>query len=173
VQTEKTQKDGTPAKGRFQSRVQISVLASAGTVWNIIDDISLIPAYHPEVGRVDLISGKSKRAAGVRYQCSILEGRKGTCIEEVVAYVPIRKISTAMYSDSWGLEKMFAHFVVDTTLEPIDDDSCTLRLEAYYDPVGVWNAVMNVLVLRRVFRKRSLSVMEGIRRLAEKKGPVE
>jgi Polyketide cyclase / dehydrase and lipid transport len=154
-------------KGIFQSSEKIKIEASTDRVWGIIDDISLIPQYHPEVGKVDLISGESKRAVGVRYRCSILEGRKGTCVEEVVEHVPNRKISTAMPQDSWGLAKMFADFIVDTTVEPLDDNSCFLQFDAYYNPVGLWNTILNVLMLRRVFRKRSRAVMEGIKRLAE------
>lgn len=154
-------------KGKFQSTVRIKIEASTAKVWGIVDDISLIPRYHPEVGKVDLISGQSKRALGVKYQCSILEGRKGTCIEEVIEYVPNKKISTAMPQDSWGLTKVLADFIVDTTVETLDDNSCFLQFDAYYNPIGVWNTILNVLVLRRVFRRRSKSVMEGIKRLAE------
>ena len=67
-----------------------------------------------------------------------------------------------------NVEKIREYWYGASKVEPIDDNSCYLSFEAYYDPVGVWNALMNALVLRRMFRKRSLSVMEGIRRLAEK-----
>jgi hypothetical protein len=154
-------------RGKFQSTVQISIRASASKVWEILDDISLIPIYHPEVGKVDLISGESKRAVGVKCRCSILEGRKGTCVEEVVEYVPNEKISTAIPRDSWGLDKMLSDFIVDTTLHSQDANSCTLQFDAYYSPVGTWNTILNALFLRRVFRERSRSVMEGIKRLAE------
>ena len=154
-------------KRRFQSRVSIRVNASAIKVWEINDDISLIPQYHPEVGKVDLLSGQSKRAAGVKHLCSILEGRKGTCTEEVVDYIPNKKLSTAMTQDSWGLYKMLADFIVDTSLEPVDDNSCYLQFEAYYNPIGLRNKILNFLILKRAFRKRSKSVMEDIKRRAE------
>jgi hypothetical protein len=154
-------------RGTFQSKVRIQITASASRVWEIIDDISLIPKYHPEVGRVDFISGKTKRDVGVRYRCNILKGRKGTCVEEVIEYVPNRKLSTAMPEDSWGISKMLADFVVDTTVEAVNDTSCILEFVAYYDPIGLWNKILNLLFLRRAFRKRSLSVMEGIKRFAE------
>lgn len=154
-------------KGTFQSSVSIVVQAPVSKVWEIIDNISLIPNYHPEVGKVDLITGQSKRALGVKYQCSVLEGRKGSCIEEVVEYIPQQKLSTAMSQDSWGIDKMLADFVVDTIVHPINEHSCTLQFDAYYNPLGFRNKVLNTLMLRRAFKKRSLSVMQGIKRLAE------
>ena len=154
-------------KGRFQSSVRIQISVSATRLWDLIDDITLIPKYHPEVGKVDLISGQSKRAVGVKYQCSILEGRKGTCVEEVVEYVPYQKIATAMPQDSWGIDKMLKDFIVESMVQPIADNSCFLQFDAYYNPVGLWNTMLNVFVLRRIFRKRTLSVMEGIKRFAE------
>jgi uncharacterized protein YndB with AHSA1/START domain len=154
-------------RGAFQLKVGIPIAASASRVWDIIDDISLIPKYHPEVRRVDFISGKSRRGPGVRYRCVIPEGRKGTCVEEVVEYIPKRRLSTAMPEDSWGIDKMLSDFIVDTTVEPVDDFSCILEFAAYYNPVGLWNRILNILLLRRGFRKRSLSVMQGIKRLAE------
>jgi len=154
-------------KGRLQSSVRIQISVPATKLWDLIDDITLIPKYHPEVGKVDLISGQSKRGVGVKYQCSILEGRKGTCVEEVVEYIPYQKIATAMPQDSWGIDKMLQDFIVESIVQPIDDSSCLLQFDAYYNPVGPWNTILNALVLRRVFKKRTLSVMEGIKRFAE------
>jgi hypothetical protein len=154
-------------RGALQSTVRIQVAAPASRVWNIIDDISLIPKYHPEVRRVDFISGKTKREVGVRYQCNILEGRTGTCVEEVVEYIPNWKLSTAMPEDSWGISKKLADFIVDTTAEEVSASSCVLQFAAYYSPIGWYNKLLNLLLLRRTFRKRSLSVMEGIKKLAE------
>jgi hypothetical protein len=156
-------------RGKFQSSVRIKIQCSAEGVWEIIDDITLIPEYHPEVDKVDLISGQSKRGVGVKYQCSILEGRTGTCVEEVVEYVPHEKMSTAMPQDSWGISTMLADFVVDTTVHPIDDDSCFLQFDAYYNPIGLQYKILNALMLRRTFRKKSQSVMEGIKRIAEQR----
>jgi len=154
-------------KGEFQSSVSVVIQAPVSKVWEIADDLSLIPKYHPEVGKVDFIDGQSKRALGVKYQCSVLEGRKGSCVEEVVEYIPQHRLSTAMPQDTWGIHKMLTDFVVDSVVDPIDEHSCTLRFDAYYNPVGFHNKILNILMLRRVFKKRSLSVMQGIKRLAE------
>ncbi|MCJ8012274.1 SRPBCC family protein [Paenibacillus sp. KQZ6P-2] len=154
-------------KGKFQWKAEIHINASQKRVWEIIDDISLIPKYHPDVAKVILISGQKNRAVGVKYQCNILEGRKGNCIEKVCEYIPNVKVSTFMSEDSWGMHKMLADFVLETTLLPQDNNSTILLFEAFYNPVGFFNKLLNVLWLRRVIKKRSLIVMTGIKRLSE------
>jgi hypothetical protein len=155
-------------KGKFQWYLELAVNAKSTRVWEIIDDITLIPHYHPEVGKVNLISGQSKRAAGVKYQCTILEGRKGSCVEEVVEYIPNVKISTGMVENTWGMNKMLADFVVETTIAPKNATTTILTFEAFYNPVGIFYKFINVLLLRRLMKKRSLLVMNGIKKLCEK-----
>lgn len=141
--------------------------ASRDRLWSIVDDVSLIPAYHAEVGRVDLLSGRSTRAVGVKYRCTILEGRKGSCVEEVVDCVPGERFSTAFPEDSWGMSEMLRGFIVDTVLVPHGDDETDVVLEAYYEPVGWKMRLLNALVLRRLMARRALRTMEGAKRLAE------
>lgn len=141
--------------------------ASRDRVWAIVDDISLIPKYHPEVRKVDLLSGQSTKAIGVKYRCTILEGRKGSCVEEVVDYIPGERIATAFPEDTWGISKMLREFVVDTVLVPHGDSETDLLLEAYYEPIGLMTRVLNALFLRRLMARRALRTIEGLKRLAE------
>ena len=60
---------------------------------------------------MDLLSGQSTRATGVKYRCTILEGRKGSCVEEVVDYVPGERFATAFPEDTWGISEMLRGFV--------------------------------------------------------------
>jgi Polyketide cyclase / dehydrase and lipid transport len=154
-------------KGPFQWRTSVTVRAPKQRVWGIVNDISLIPQYHPEVRHVDLLSGQRARAVGVRYQCTIPEGRKGSCIEEVVEYVPGERTATAFPEDTWGMSKMFADFVVETILVPQGEDETVLVLEAYYEPIGWKTRLLNVLFLRRLMARRALRTIDGIKRLAE------
>ena len=152
---------------RFQWRTSLRIGASRDRIWAIVDDITLIPTYHPEVGKVDLLSGQSKRAAGVKYRCTILEGRKGSCVEEVIDYVPGERFATAFPEDTWGLSKMLREFVVVSILVPRGDSETDVVLEAYYEPMGWKMAVLNALILRRVMARRALRTIEGVKRLAE------
>lgn len=154
-------------RGRFQWRASVAVRAPKERVWAIVDDISLIPQYHPEVRKVTLLSGQATRAVGVKYQCTILEGRKGSCVEEVVDHVPGVRTATAFPEDTWGLSKMFGNFVVEGVVVPQGERQAVLVLEAYYEPIGWKTRLFNVLFLRRLMARRALRTLEGIKRLAE------
>lgn len=154
-------------EGPDQWKTSVIIDASADRVWSIVDDISLIPQYHPEVREVNFLSGQRSRTLGVKYQCIIPEGRKGSCVEEVVEYVPGRKMSTAFPEDTWGISKMFGDFVVETTLVPQGNSQTLLELKAYYHPIGLLTKLMNYLFLRRIMSRRAFGVIKGIKRLAE------
>jgi len=154
-------------RGRFQWRTSVTVHAPRERVWAIVDNILLIPKYHPEVRKVDLLSDQGTRALGVKYQCTIPEGRKGSCVEEVVDYVPGERTATAFPEDTWGMSKMFAAFVVETILVPRGEGETVLVLEAFYEPIGWKTRLLNILFLRRFMARRALRTLEGIKRLAE------
>jgi uncharacterized protein YndB with AHSA1/START domain len=154
-------------RGRFQWRTWVTVRAPRERVWAIVDDISLIPQYHPEVRKVDLLTGQGTRALGVKYRCTIPEGRRGSCVEAVVEYVPGERTATAFPEDTWGLSKLFGDFVVETVLLPHGEGVTVLALEAYYEPIGWKTRLLNILLLRRLMARRALRTIEGIKRLAE------
>ena len=154
-------------EGRFQWRRSLRIRASRERVWAIVDDLSLIPKYHPEVGKVDFLSGQTTRAMGVKYRCTILEGRKGSCVEEVIDYVPGERFATAFPEDTWGLSQMLRDFVVESVLVPHGNLETDVALEAYYEPVGWKMRILNALFLRRHMARRALRTIEGVKRLAE------
>ena len=154
-------------KGRFQWMAAVHIQSSAAHVWEIIDDISLIPQYHLEVNRVDLLTGQQNRALGVKYRCNILGGRKGSCVQEVIEYIPNVKMSTGISEDTWGMDKMFSNFIVETTVIPKPDRSTIFQFEAYYDPAGFRNRILNTLILRHVMKKRARLTKRGIKRRSE------
>lgn len=154
-------------RGKLQWKTSVSIQAPQERVWAIVDDISLISQYHPEVKKVNLLSGQKTRALGVKYQCIIPEGRRGSCIEEVVDYVPGQKMAIAFPEDTWGMSKMLGDFVVETTLVPEGNHQTVLELEAYYNPIGWTTRVMNLLFLRRMMARRAARTIEGIKRLSE------
>ena len=66
-------------KPKFQSKQEVTINASVEKVWEFNQDLTKIAEYHPRVNKVDLISGKAFRGAGVAYQCHLSDG-KNTCI---------------------------------------------------------------------------------------------
>lgn len=160
----------TPAKTKMaaplQWHTQITVAAPQERVWAIADDITLIPRYHPEVRHVELISGAKRRAAGVRYRCTIPAGRKGNCIEEITEYVPGSRFVTAFPEDSWGLSKQLAELTVETVVEPVAEGT-RIRLNAYYRPRTRLMKLLNPLGLRGLMARRAFRMLAGVKRLAE------
>ena len=116
-----------------QWTAELVVNAPLKRVWEVVDDVTLIPRYHQEVHTVNVIAGQAKRAVGTKYQCKILKGRHtGSCVEEVLAYEPERMVVTGMVSDTWGIDKMLADFTVVSTLSSHTETSTILRFEAFY-----------------------------------------
>jgi uncharacterized protein YndB with AHSA1/START domain len=150
----------------LQWRTQIVVAAPHERVWAIADDITLIPRYHPEVRRVELISGARRRAAGVRYRCTIPEGRRGNCVEEITEYVPGSRFVTAFPEDSWGLGEQLADFTVETVIEPVPEGT-RIQLNARYRPRTLLMKLLNPLGLRRLMARRAFRTLAGVKRLVE------
>ena len=103
---------------KFQSKQSIVINAPLEKVWEFSQDLSRIADYHPRVNRVDLISGKQFRGAGVAYQCHLSDG-KNNCIEKDIEIVHMEKIVTVFTSDTMGLTKLLPDYVVETTLNKI------------------------------------------------------
>lgn len=159
-------------KGGLQWRASVTVNASRERVWDVAEDISLIPTYHPDVGRVELLSANNRRDPGVEYQCFVTEGpRKGHCIERVTETIPYQKTVTLSVADTWGLSKLLQDFVTETSLSSEDNLTTTVTMLGYYEPVDFKASIMNLLFIRRMMTKRGLDVLSGIKNAVERHDP--
>lgn len=153
---------------RLQWEVETRITAPVAKVWDAIEDLSLIPQYHPIVGSVEFVSVHTRRAPGVSYKCVVPRGRqKGWCVERVVDHIPREKTTVEFSEDSWGMGKMFGDFMAETAVEPQGKDVTVVRLRAYYVPRGFGMGIVHSLFVRRVMRKRARLTLEGLRRLVE------
>jgi hypothetical protein len=156
-------------KGQFQSSVRVKIQVPASIVGGIIRDITLIPRSHPEAGKANLLLRLSKPDVDVRSQCPGVDAQERRYFEGVAEQIPEEKIPPTMQEESSSVDKMLSGFIVETALYPADDSRCILQFDAYYTPIGWWNSVLNALIFRRAFEKRSRAVMKSIKRLAEAK----
>ena len=156
-------------KKNLQWEVKLSINAPVEKVWDATQDISLISAYHPEVEKVELLSGNAKRAPGVEYRCIIPEGRprSGSCVERVIENVKNEKTTILAVEDTWGLSEMLKDYISEVTFEKKDENTTILHLLGYYEPIGLKVRVMNILFLRRVMKKRGREVLMGVKDLVE------
>lgn len=156
----------------LQWRTAVLIDAPKDCVWSIVDDVTLIPRYHPEVTNVELLSRQRTRSVGMRYQCVVSHGvRKGSCVEEVTEYVPGERMTTAFPEDTWGISKMLDQFSVETTVSSRPDGQTQLVLSAYYRPIGWKIRLANATVLRYAMARRARRTIAGIKQLAESNYP--
>ena len=157
-------------KKDLQWEVKVSINAPVEKVWDATQDISLIPTYHPEVEKVELLSGNVERAPGVEYKCIIPEGRprSGSCVEKVIENVKYEKTTILAVEDTWGLSEMLKEYITEVTLEKKDENTTILHLVGYYEPIGLKVRIMNTLFLWRVMKKRGREVLMGVKDLIEK-----
>lgn len=97
----------------FRFKQEVVINAPLETVWEFNMDITRIPSFHPRVFKVDLLSGKARREAGVSYQCHLLSG-KHTCVEKDIEIVPMEKIVTVLPEDTFGIRKILCDYVVES-----------------------------------------------------------
>ena len=137
---------------RFQSKQSVTIKAPLEKVWAFGLDLSRIAAYHPRVNKVDLISGKQFREAGVVYQCHLSDG-KNTCTEKDIEIIPMEKIVTVFPSDTMGLTKLLPDYVVETVLKKIDDQTTQIEILHFYSSskLKVW--LLNFFIKMKVAKE--------------------
>lgn len=156
-------------KGEPQWEVEVSVRAPLGVAWNVIEDISLIPAYDPDVRHVAFLSGQARRTKGVRYKCEVPGGRRGWWVEEVVEHHPFERITLAFPEESGSGGSRAADFLTEISVCPGSSGETLLRLRAWYRPRGWLTRLANPLVFRRLLRNRARKSLEGLKRLVEQR----
>ncbi|HET9744544.1 MAG TPA: SRPBCC family protein [Chitinophagaceae bacterium] len=136
----------------FQSKQSVIINAPVEKVWEYNQDLSRIADYHPRVNKVDLISGRQFRDAGVAYQCHLKDG-KNTCIEKDIEIVPMKKIVTVFTSDTMGLTKLLPDYVVESTLTKIDDEITKVEISHFYSTskLKVW--LLNFIIKPKIARE--------------------
>ena len=130
----------------------------------------MISAYHPEVKKVELLSGDAKRAPGVDYKCIIPEGkpRSGSCVERVIENVKYENTTILSVEYTWGLSEMLKNYITEVTFEKKDENTTILHFLGYYEPIGLKVRIMNTLFLKRIMKKRGKEVLMGVKDLVEK-----
>jgi len=152
-------------KPKFQSEQEVIINAPLEKVWEFNQDLSKIAEYHPRVNKVDLISDKQFREAGVSYQCHLSDG-KHTCIEKDIEIVPMEKIVTVLPSDTMGLTKLLPDYIVETTFKKIDDNRTQMKIAHFYSSskLKVW--LLNFIIKRKVARE-TMDTLNAIKKSIE------
>jgi hypothetical protein len=138
-------------KPPFRSMQAVVIRSSLETVWTFNMDLTKIPKFHPRVNKVDLISGKSSREAGVAYQCH-LTGGKHTCVEKDIEVVPMERVVTILPEDSFGITKILSDYTVETHLHKLGDLATRIEISHYYSTKTLKAKLLNLIVRRKIAR---------------------
>ncbi len=137
---------------KFQSKQEVIINAPLEKVWEFNMDLSKIPEYHPRVNKVDLISGKQFREAGVSYQCHLTDG-KNTCVETDIEIVPMQKLVTVFPQDTMRLTKLLPDYVVESTLSKVGDNVTKVEMAHFYSSSKLYMWLLNFFIKRRLGRE--------------------
>jgi hypothetical protein len=152
----------------FRSKQEVVINAPLETVWEFGMDITRIPAFHPRVVKVELLSGKARREPGVSYRC-LLAGGKHTCVEKDIEIIPMQKIVTVLPEDTFGISKILPDYVVETTVHRIGQSSTKMEISHYYSTRTLKAKLLN-LVARRKIARDAQATLNGIKAAIEERG---
>ena len=114
-------------------------------------DLRRISEFHPRVWKVDLISGKASREAGVAYECHLIGG-KHTCVEKDIEIVPMERIVTILPEDSFGISKILSDYTVETRLQRLGDFATEVEISHFYSTKTLKAWLLNLIARRKIAR---------------------
>jgi hypothetical protein len=152
----------------FRSKQEVIINAPLETVWEFNMDITKIPAFHPRVVKVELLSGKSLREPGVSYRCH-LSGGKHTCVEKDIEIVPMQKLVTVLPEDTFGISKVLPDYVVETTLHRVGQSSTKIEISHYYSTPTLKAKLLNLIARRKIARDTQ-DTLNGMKAAIEERG---
>ena len=141
----------------FQSKQSVQVDAPLEVVWEFSMDLTKIPSFHPRVFKVDLLSGKSRREAGVAYRCHLVGG-KHLCTEKDVELVPMEKIVTVFPEDTFGMSKLLPDYRVETTFRKVNEHVTEVTISHYYSTPSLKARLFNLIGKRKIARETSATL---------------
>jgi hypothetical protein len=139
-------------KPPLQSRQSVVILAPLKEVWEFNQDLSKIASFHPRVGKVDFISGTSRRKEGAAYRCHLKDG-KNTCVEKDIEIIPMKKIVTKLPEDTMGLSKIFPDYLVETSFNSLGEKATKMEFRHYYSTMTLQAKLINLIAKRRIARE--------------------
>jgi len=139
-------------RANFQSKQTVIINAPIEKVWEYNQDLSKIADYHPRVNKVDLISDRQFREVGISYRCHLTDG-KNTCVEKDIEIIPMEKIVTVFTSDTMGLTKLLPDYVVESTLNKINDTTTQVEISHFYSSSKLKVRLINFIIKPKIARE--------------------
>ncbi len=156
-------------KGRRQLVRHAVAETDAAAVWNILVDSRLLPLWAPAVRGVEQCEVTGE-AVGTARHCSVeLGGRPGKMVERCVSLDPERHIAFLVDDESFGMRRTFADYGFLIALEPVRPNRTRVTITTFYTPRTIAYWLMNMLFMRRLYRRVVDDLLAGLVLLAEQR----
>ena len=136
----------------FRFKQEVIIDAPLDAVWSFSMDLTKIPAFHPRVVKVDLLSGKTFREPRASYRCH-LAGGKHSCIEKDIEIIALQKIVTILPEDTFGISKILRDYRVETTFQTLGDRSTRVEISHYYSTTTLKAKLLNLIARGKISRE--------------------
>ncbi len=141
-------------------RHEVFIEASPERVWSVLADLEAVQHYNPGVTSARYLSAE-RGGIGASRECQL--GPKGVARERVIEWQPMRAIGIELYESPWPLAFMRWR----TSLEPSARGTRVTQRMEYRPKFGVFGALMDRLVMRRMLDRTIADVFAGLKRYAE------
>jgi hypothetical protein len=142
-------------------RVEYATHAKPEDCWALMEDFANIDFFNPHLSGSHLVEGSPECGLGTERQCDLQDG-KGWFRERVIDWQEGRSYTVAIYSGTLPVKDT----LTTLGLVPKLDGSTRLYMETTYRPrYGLIGVIADQLIIRRMFCRMLLGVLEG---LAEK-----
>ena len=156
-------------RGKRQLARETTIAAPHDFVYRLFMDNAELHNWAPVVDRVVKEEGGDEAGVGRTRTCDVtMNGKRGTMVEECVEAVADTRASFRVVDDSFGFQRMLRNYGFTAHFAAIDGRT-RVRIETFYAPTNVLWATINVLVMRRRFRRIVDELLEGLRTLAEQR----
>lgn len=147
-------------------RTAITIQAPRETVWEVVADIGAIDRWNPGVLESHRTTQEGDGLGAGRH-CDL--GAKNYLVEEVVEWEPPKRLTMRITDTNLPFETADIRF----TLEPDDGATRVTVSPLYRLRFGLLGRLLDLLFVRRTYRKGMLALLQGLKRYVEdgRKGP--
>lgn len=151
------------------SRIHVThaTAASPEICWALMADFANIDFFNPHLSGSRLLEGSPESGLGTLRQCDLKDG-KGYIREKVVDWQEGRSYTVDIYDGTMPVDNT----VTTLGLVPQAGGGTLLYMETSYDPRwGYVGALLDRLMIRRMFATMLLGVIGGLAAKAERRSP--
>lgn len=157
----------SPMKAPAQGTNTIVIEAPRERIWELLANSQRLIEWAP---MVNTTTGEKESLGAVRHCDVEFNGKPGKVTERCSDFEPTKHIGWVMEQDSFGFVKMLDGLGFDFRLESIGPDTTRVINTTYYRPRNILASLMNVLMIKRNFRKVRQTALGNLKWIVEGNG---